>query len=472
MRTLHLHCVVAVLLAGALVVPPAGAQNDLPDMTLKGLTGGIRAIAFSPDGKTFAAGGELYDGQKPKGGVIGFWETASGTAKESIETAAGIGSLSFSPDGKHLAAATFYSVHVFDMATGKLRRTYDIERGGPSFVAYSRDGTVLAAAVTLGPYQIKVWDPEANKVLCHLYHARSWLKAVGMSADGSTLVGIVDSFMGQYTIAVWDPRTGAPKRSFNLARNMMPWAFALSADGKTLAMAINWEVGLYDSETWVRKDGYKTSSSVLAFSPDGKMLANAWLNEITVWDLRNRDILLKTKTEQAVGALTWSPDSRMLAGGAGQTFKPADVYIWKVNPARDEEKKPAPEAAKPAPEPAKPAPTAAAGEPEKEEAAGALEIPLRAGEMRLEGILEAVQAGGKAFTMHVTAFTAAGGKSGTLDPPRLKKVVVTAATLLHAPGAEPRKFSAAGLKPGASVAVVGKDAGPGKPLTARVVVLQ
>lgn len=81
-----------------------------------------------------------------------------------------------------------------------------------------------------------------------------------------------------------------------------------------------------------------------------------------------------------------------------------------------------------------------------------------AGEIALSGKITAVRAAAHSLTLAVVSVTSPDGKTTALTTPRPKTVLVGAS------------LSFANLKPGASVTVIGKDAGSGKPMTARAIV--
>jgi len=108
---------------------------------------GVNSVAFSPDGKTVAAGGT----SSTKGGVVEIWSQATGALLSTLPIApyGQVTSIAFSPDGKTLAVGGCYDstglVEILDVATGKLIRNLSTEVGSLiTSVAFSPDGTVLA----------------------------------------------------------------------------------------------------------------------------------------------------------------------------------------------------------------------------------------------------------------------------------------------------------------------------------------
>ena len=142
--------------------------------TLTSQTGEILSVRFSPDGQTLASGDGFSDWTEL--GItehtIRLWDVASGEPRKTITGHVGtVASLCWSPDGQTLASGGGYSggeppspdytVRVWDVTTGELRRTLIGHTGEILSVRFSADGQTLASGSADGT--ILLWDitPEA-----------------------------------------------------------------------------------------------------------------------------------------------------------------------------------------------------------------------------------------------------------------------------------------------------------------------
>jgi hypothetical protein len=101
----------------------------------------------------------------------------------------------------------------------------------------------------------------------------------------------------------------------------------------------------------------------------------------------------------------------------------------------------------------------------------AAELEMQAGEIRLDGTIRSVSAGGKLLVMDALSFSLPNGKGTRFTAPKTKNVEINAAAHLHVRGDEKRGVSLNEIKAGALVIVIGKDVGSGKNLPAREVVV-
>jgi WD40 repeat protein len=107
---------------------------------LRGHQGLVTALAFAPDGKTLVSGSD--------DNTVKLWDVASGKELRTLRGhAAPVRSVACSPDGKTLVSGSWdRTVKLWDVASGKELRTLQGHASDVASVAYSPDGKTLASA--------------------------------------------------------------------------------------------------------------------------------------------------------------------------------------------------------------------------------------------------------------------------------------------------------------------------------------
>jgi WD40 repeat protein len=147
-------------------------------------------LAFSPDGKTLAAGlGPLF------GDGVLLWDLATGKRKSIAKY--DVSSIAFTPDSKMLAVAS-KSVRLYDLATGKEKAFLSGHEEWVTAVAFSPDGKTLASASM--DKTVKLWDVALAKEKATLTGHTDGVLCVAFSPDGTMLAsGSMDK-----SIKLWD----------------------------------------------------------------------------------------------------------------------------------------------------------------------------------------------------------------------------------------------------------------------------
>jgi hypothetical protein len=190
--------------------------------TLKGHTGQVWGVTFSPDGTCLASGSDDQ--------TVKVWDAASGQELHALKGHTGaVSCVAFSRDGTRLASASWDgTVKVWDVASGQELRTLKGHTGAVWGVAFSPDGTRLASGGM--NHSVRLWDAASGQELHALKGHTSALWSVAFSPDGTRLA----SGSWDQTVKVWDAASGQDLRTLK-GHTGYVYSVAFSPDGTRLA---------------------------------------------------------------------------------------------------------------------------------------------------------------------------------------------------------------------------------------------
>ena len=277
----------------------------------------VFAVAFSPDGKLIASGGDDQN--------VRIWESGSGKQKRQFELSDWCTCLAFSSDGKYLVCGT---------GTGTVMVLYwekedalvwedNVGRGAVLSVAYSPDGTKIVSG---GEYAtVHVWNSANGGVPQELKGHRNTIVSVAFLPDGNEIVG--GSTDG--TIRFWDSTSGSLRKTIEVNDTVDAVAFSPDCTrfiyGNKNGKLYEWDlVGGSEHRTW----GLNLNPVfTIVYSPDGSRVVSLGGRDegAILWETTTSEQLQElTGDSTGIYSMAFSPDSTKIAIGVVSGF----VTVW------------------------------------------------------------------------------------------------------------------------------------------------
>ncbi len=305
----------------------------------------VWALALGPDGRTLASGGEdravtLWDVPArarlatlgPPGGPL----PPPGDERYLDLALSWVRALAFSPDGRTLAAAgPDRRVNVWNVPARRLTARLRGHALDVWAVAFSPDGRRIVSGGN--DRAVILWDVGRRRRVARFGEHTQPVQAVAFAPDGRTVASASDAGV---IVNETEDRTVMPRRHAGRAQ-----AVAFAPGGALLASSgLDRGVFLFDHERR-RREALLVSDTVVgglserfgglpsaAFSPDGTLLASGTDDGMVIlWDAESeRELVALPANEPGefslVAGLAFSPDGRTLASGTEQ----GTIALWDV----------------------------------------------------------------------------------------------------------------------------------------------
>ena len=239
-------------------------QNDTV-LTIRGHTGQINSLVFSPDGQLLASGGDDW--------TFRLWNVRT---------------------QQHIATLE----HITDRTRSQIKE-----------VVFSRDGQLLATAGR----HVKLWQVSTQTEVATLRHDE-YVWALAFSPDRQFLA----AGDREGSVKIWDVQDRQVISQLD-GDTVSVYTLAFSPDGRTLASAgYDGQIKLWAVSDWTLLGTLQNpgTARTLDFSPDGKALASTGHAAVTLWSVESgEEITSLMGHSDWVNGAAFSPDGKSVASG-------------------------------------------------------------------------------------------------------------------------------------------------------------
>jgi hypothetical protein len=251
-----------------------------------------------------------------------------------------VGCVAFSPDGKTLAAGSYGVAKLFDVAHERELTALAEPKGQVKALGFSADGKLLAS----GSYQsLLLWDVETRSIARTLKGHRGYVTGLIFLPDEKTLVSASDD----ETVRLWDVDTGEPRLTFK-GISQPALGIAASPDGRLIAVATgdpdrpakSGVVLVFEASGNLKftLQGHARAVLAVAFSPDGGLLASGSADEaIKLWNVATGQQVRELEGHsRPVNSLAFLPGGkRLFSASGGRAVGGNELKLWDLGSGKD-----------------------------------------------------------------------------------------------------------------------------------------
>ncbi len=288
--------------------------------TLAGHSLRVNAVVVSADGKLAVSASV--------DGTLKVWDLETGRLKRTLAGHAGsVDSVAITPDGRRtVSASDDTNLKVWDLETGSTVHTLSGHKNVVSAVSIFKDGQQEISASD--DRTVKVWDLQAGTDIRTLAGHGGRISALAVSPDGKLAI----SASSDHSLKVWDLESGTQRFDLTGHADTIT-ALAIKSNGRRAVSASNdktlrvWDLA-QGKELHVLV-GHTGRVTAVALTPDEtKALSAAHDRTLRLWDLQSgTELQIFCGHLQAITALAVSNNGKQAASAStDQTVK-----VWELN---------------------------------------------------------------------------------------------------------------------------------------------
>jgi WD40 repeat protein len=317
--------------------PPPTAQRIVsatPALTFASHQQTVRVVAWSPDGRHLASGGD--------DGLLLVWGT-DGVVLQRVAYPSAVTALAWSPESQRLVTGAANQVTFLTALTGMVLASFPhAHLATVSSLAWTAHNQQQVVSGALDQHAI-VWQTTQYQPQTIFTRHTAPIEAVSWAADGQT---VASSSHGG-VVRVWNAENGREVHPLYQDAPLPMRAAAFAATGTQLAVggddgiirlwnglacqhtgAINASPICIDTPSRLQSSHSPIRS--LAWSPDARYLASSGdAGSLSLWDpaqSQNSLLTMPVQPGSAVLSLAWSPTGNQLATTTGKT-----VIVWDLH---------------------------------------------------------------------------------------------------------------------------------------------
>ena len=269
----------------------------------------VDAVAFSPDGRFGASGGEMREQKSgeadrlSRSGEICLWDAQTLILRRALAGHAfTVTSLAFSPNSTTLASGSWdKTIKLWDAYTGELKSTLSGHEGAIHKVVFSPNGDTLVSVSE--DQTVKLWNAKTGEIEQTLAGHSSRALALAFSPDGETIASGGGEHQKWGEVKLWNARTGKLKQTLR-GHDGAVLTVAFSPNGQTLASgSSDGIIGLWDLQVAPRP----LAENVLWVCDNSE-------NRTAAFALRERgmNVMVASSTDEAMSILLAGHDEKTI----------------------------------------------------------------------------------------------------------------------------------------------------------------